>query len=66
MTWIKLSEKSLLELMELDKNFQIETRILEKKLRKRTKEREDLIRSFWITIQNFYYRKKAYLKKLEK
>lgn len=58
----KIDEKILIEMMEKEEDYQKETLRLS---RERTQWRIDLITSY-CTMQNFYIRKKKYLKAMER
>ena len=59
----KIDEKILVEMIEKDDEYQEETLRLSQI---RTKGRMDLLTGYWVTIQNFYIRKKKYLEAMEK
>jgi len=61
----KLTDELFLELLEKDRLFQEESKRIEEKRKRRTTERKELIQSYWVTPQNFYYRKKRHEEWLE-
>lgn len=58
-----IDEKTLIEMIAKDEEFQAETLRLSKI---RTQWRIDLINSYWITIQNFYIRKNKYTEAMKR